>query len=317
VQSAARNYEIAARKLPGDLRARPCSGLGFCGSTRRTHRAAGDFEELRKADAGQPLALEAGVYLGRIYLEKKEFKKAELFWPLLQDAKMGVEAACGRRAGCEARDSRRSGQVLTRPISRHSDDAAWPNCFTNMAARWPAGAVRGAGGTFSRIAAQFPAAPQRARPCACRRFARIGRRNSRRAWSKAAPSWAISPRRGRPELMFLEAENLFFLDRTEEALAAYRKFLQAAPTHASAEAAHWRTGQALYQQQKWEDARRELEPLARKQDAGALLTQAGFLAGDCCYQTEQWAPALEHLPVHPGASSGSQCRPGLVESRLD
>lgn len=325
-KNAADNYEIAARKIKGDLAADALFRLGFLRFNQQDFNAATrDFEQLRREHPDNPLAPQSGIYLGRIHLEKSNFSKAEpLLRGLLSDPGVGPDAALWLARGLNRqKKSREASATLDRASERFAKDPRLP-LLLHESGRILLDQEKfaEASKTFGRIVTAFAASPQA--PEALRLQALCLHRDRQfKASLELCRGYLgrYSTNAGAAAVSFLEAENRFFLEQRDEALAAYRKFLGAWPNDRNAEAAHWRIGQLLYQQEQWKDALRELEPLARQQNASPFLAQAGFFAGDCCFRADQWDAAIEYfdryLAEHPREANADLAllKVGLAWSR--
>ncbi len=97
------------------------------------------------------------------------------------------------------------------------------------------------------------------------------------------------------EVRFTRAEDLFFLERADDALKDYRAFLDACPTHASVPAARYRIVTLLHRKGACEEALREAEPLLKDLKRDTAFTQLDFMAGDCLFKLERWEEAIVRL----------------------
>ena len=96
------------------------------------------------------------------------------------------------------------------------------------------------------------------------------------------------------DVKFLAAENHFFLDQHAQAITAFNGFLKAHGQHAQAQAARMRVGQAEFTLKNWKKALAALEPLVKDGAKGPVFDQLEFLVGDAHYQEGNWAEAIRN-----------------------
>ena len=97
------------------------------------------------------------------------------------------------------------------------------------------------------------------------------------------------------DAQFMKAENLFMLDRLDEAAAAYQSFAGAHKEHANAMSAGFRVAQILHDQGKWDECLAIASPMLQKKPEGRLFSQLPFIVGDCLFRQEKWAEAVKSL----------------------
>lgn len=100
---------------------------------------------------------------------------------------------------------------------------------------------------------------------------------------------------------FMRAENLFLLNRAEEATKAYAEFLATHKDHPSALAAEFRRAQIHHLAGRWEESLASAKPLLAKKPEGRLFAQLSFVVGDCLFRQEKWAEAIPPLEDFVGA----------------
>jgi len=78
IENALKNHEIVARQLKGKLSVNALFRMGYIKFMNKDYRSAiKDFSDLRALFTKSEYAPEAGIYLGRCYLEQKEFGRAQ------------------------------------------------------------------------------------------------------------------------------------------------------------------------------------------------------------------------------------------------
>ncbi len=105
------------------------------------------------------------------------------------------------------------------------------------------------------------------------------------------------------EVLFVRAEDLYFLDQMDDAATAYSHFVSAYPTNGSAGAATFRIGQIQHKKGLWAEAAKTIAPLVAKQPKGNVYSQLNFIAGDCNFRLEQWGEAVSNLTVFVNAQN--------------
>jgi len=96
-----------------------------------------------------------------------------------------------------------------------------------------------------------------------------------------------------PDARFMRAENLFLLDRLDDAAKAYGEFLAAHKEHPNGMAAGYRLAQIHHDQGRWDECLALATPLLGKKPEGRLYAQLRFIVGDCLFRKEQWADAVK------------------------
>ncbi len=106
-------------------------------------------------------------------------------------------------------------------------------------------------------------------------------------------SFAAHPLAG--DARFIRAENLFLLNRPDEATTAYEAFLAADANHPNRTAAAYRVAQIRHGQGRWADCLAATAPLLADKDAAARYAQLPFMVGDCQFRQEKWPEAIAAL----------------------
>ena len=87
---------------------------------------------------------------------------------------------------------------------------------------------------------------------------------------------------------FLRGENLYLLNRGDEAAKAYTEFIQHHKAHGNVFAAKMRIAQIHHNAKRWPQALAVSGPLLAQQPEGRLFTQLAFVVGDCYFRQEKW-----------------------------
>ncbi|MEE2706545.1 MAG: tetratricopeptide repeat protein [Planctomycetota bacterium] len=103
------------------------------------------------------------------------------------------------------------------------------------------------------------------------------------------------------DVRFLHAENLFLLNRLDEAATAYGTFISAHQEHANRLAAEFRIAQVHHHKQKWVESNKLAVPLLAKKPDGRLFAQLSFVVGENYFRSGEWAKAVEPFESFVGA----------------
>jgi TolA-binding protein len=93
----------------------------------------------------------------------------------------------------------------------------------------------------------------------------------------------------------MRAENLFLLNRLDEATKAYEEFTASHADHANAQAAAFRLAQIHHDQGRWEQCLAIATPMLAQNSEGRLFAQLPFIVGDCHFRQGKWAESLPGL----------------------
>ena len=99
------------------------------------------------------------------------------------------------------------------------------------------------------------------------------------------------------EVAFVRAENLFLLNRLDQAAKAYQAFAAASPDPAQTDIALFRVTLIQYRTNGWENAVAAGEPLLTRKPKGDLFAPLPFLVGDAAFRLGQWGRAVTNLAV--------------------
>jgi TolA-binding protein len=97
------------------------------------------------------------------------------------------------------------------------------------------------------------------------------------------------------DVRFMRAENLFLLNRGDEAAKAYTAFLTAHKDHANVPPARLRIAQVHHLAGRWDEALASAGPLLATKPEGGLFAQLSFVVGDCLFRQEKWGEAIQPL----------------------
>ena len=97
------------------------------------------------------------------------------------------------------------------------------------------------------------------------------------------------------DVAFLQSENLFLLEKYDGAAKGFTAFTGKYNSHPQVPAANYRIGSSHYNQKKWAEALKVLNPLAKDDGVRAKFKQLDFLVGDCNFRTGVWAAAIKYF----------------------
>ncbi len=97
------------------------------------------------------------------------------------------------------------------------------------------------------------------------------------------------------EARFMKAENLFLLNRLDEASKGYSDFLAAHADHPNKVAAVFRQAQIHHAAGRWEECLKAAGTVAAAKPAGSLYAQLPFMIGDSLFRQQKWEDALPSL----------------------
>ena len=94
---------------------------------------------------------------------------------------------------------------------------------------------------------------------------------------------------------FLRGENLYLLNRGDEAVKAYTDFINAHKEHSRVFAARMRIAQIHHLAKRWPQALASAGPLLAQKPEGQFFAQLSFVAGDCHFRQEKWEASVKPL----------------------
>ncbi|GEM_PF-352585 len=113
---------------------------------------------------------------------------------------------------------------------------------------------------------------------------------------------------------FMQAENLFLLDRLDEAAKAYKEYLATDSDHPNRTAATFRVAQIAHDQRRWDDCLAAAAPLLESKPKGRLYAPLPMMIGDCYFRQEKWSEALPPLRefVSRHVTAGEDGKPAVT-----
>jgi len=300
LKGAATEYENAARNTKGERAEEALFRLGFVRFQLKIYdQAAKDFGDYRSKHKKGPHYQQAGVLEGRAHLENKAFAKAEsTFDNLIKESKAGAEVYLWRARVYQRQDKYAEAiKVLTDATVKFAADPIAPVLLFDLGNNlFGQDKYAEAHKPFTQIIQHHKTFGQI--PDAIRLSAHCLHYEKKFAESNKLCAHYLASHAGKPkaaDVAFLQAENLLFLSEHEKAVQAYRKFIAANAMHSQINVAKLRVGQSYYQQKKWPEALKELEPLAALKDAPKIFAEVDFMVASCHYENEKWDKAITYF----------------------
>ncbi len=94
---------------------------------------------------------------------------------------------------------------------------------------------------------------------------------------------------------FLRGENLFLLNKGDDAAKAYTEFLNGHKDHPKVYAAQMRIAQIHHHAKRWDQALASAKPLLASKPEGKFFAQLSFVVGDCLFRKEKWRESTSPL----------------------
>jgi len=315
LDEAAAKYAAAVTGFKGAVAAEVYYRLGFVRFTQQKYDEAIEaFDQSIKTEKGGAFSDEALLYLGRSWLEKKEYTKAiQYLQPLSGKSKPGTGRKPRKRTSATAepnvqaalwlaRAYSRQGKhenaatILAEAIPKHSHSILLPDLlFDHGNALMVRERFAEASASFAKILPMqdWPQMNDVMRLHAvCLHRARDYQNSLKSADQFLA---GFNSDKLVADVLFVKAENLYFLNELDDAAGVYSHFLSTYPTHSSAGAATFRLGQIHHKKGLWAEAVKVIAPLLAKQPEGKVYSQLNFIAGDCHFRLENWREAVTNL----------------------
>lgn len=97
------------------------------------------------------------------------------------------------------------------------------------------------------------------------------------------------------DMRFMKGENLYLLNRADEAAVAYNDFITKDKEHDKQMVAAFRVAQIFHGKGEWDKALAGARPLLEKKPEGTLFAQLSFVVGDCLFRQEKWEDSIAPL----------------------
>ena len=298
IDSAIKNNEIVARQLKGKLAVNALFRMGYIKFMQKEYRSAiRDFSDLKALYTEDKLAPEAGIYMGRCYLEMKEYGRAQAaFGALTEQNPVQAKATLWLSETLLRQKKYDSVIDILKPALRSfTGDTLYPNLLFNYAnALMGQKKYKAASAEFAKVVNDFDEFTLTADALRMDAFCQNRAGDYRKSLDLCESFMQkFSENPSAEDVGFLRAENLFFLDKYADAIKAYRTFIPWEGLGTYTNEAMFRIASALCNMKKWDDALIEMKPLLQRNVSGEFFEQLYFIAGLCEYNLENYEPAIK------------------------
>jgi len=97
------------------------------------------------------------------------------------------------------------------------------------------------------------------------------------------------------DMRFMKGENLYLLNRVDEAATAFSDFIAKDKEHDKQLVAAFRIAQVFHGKGEWDKALASAGPLLAKKPEGRLFSQLSYVVGDCLFRQMKWAESIAPL----------------------
>ncbi|MGF1484062.1 MAG: tetratricopeptide repeat protein [Opitutales bacterium] len=300
LDNAAVHHELVARKINGHFAGEALFRLGFIRFLQENYESAAKaFRELRTRFPESPFEGDAGIYLGRAKLEQAKFDEARAqFIALQKHPKSAAEAFLwlGKTFLREERFEEAK-KTLEPALTQFAKHELLPDLHFDYANALLGLEEFGAAALFFEKASDgFVAKDRAADALRLNAFALNRDKTYERSLASAETFVELYPNDPYiQDVAFLRAENLYFLNRRDEAAVAYQHFIPFQGSGPYTNEAHFRIAQYQVQQKKWTLAYSHLEPLLTTTPQGPFFDQLNYLAGLSAFELESWQESAERF----------------------
>jgi len=294
---AAVEYAKAAEVMTGQAAAEVYYRLGYVAFRQAKYDdAIAAFAKSLKAHGQGPMAEQCNLFMGRAYLEKKDYNRACRHLEGLSRGKSAsAPAACLwlARVYSRQRKHNEAAGILGQALQRFRNTASGPDLLFDHAnalivQKKYAESAKSLGSVLDKKDwAQRNDVLRLYSVC-------LHRSGDYRNSLKYADQFLAEYKNDKllPEVLFVRGESLYLLGELDKGLAALKTYLEKAPDHANADAATLRIVQTLHKQGKWRDAIRTAAPLLKKDPKEEFFGQLKFVVGECHFRLSSWHTAI-------------------------
>ena len=294
---AAEQYVKAAEVMTGQAAAEVYYRLGYVGFQQQKYDdAIAAFGKSLKAHGQGPMAAQCNLFIGRAYLEKKDYNRNRQYLEgLSRGNSASAPAACLWLARAYSRQGkhREAAGILGQALQRFRNTASGPDLLFDHANALVAqkkftDAAKSLGSVLDKKDwAQRNDVLRLYSVC-------LHRSGDYKNSLKHAEEFITNYKddKNLPEVLFVRGESLYLLGELDKSLAALKTYLDKAPGHANADAAIFRTTQALHKQGKWREAIKTAAPILKKNPQDEFFAQLKFVVGECHFRLSGWHAAI-------------------------
>ena len=242
----------------------------------------------------------ARLYLGRAYLETKDYKRATSYLKQLSSSKESTLKAPATlwlaRTYSRQNSSATVITILTPVIGSFAKTPEMPGMLNELATaymrtkKYPEAA-----GLFARARA-ISKPPQSIEFLRLQAYC-LNRAKQYDASIKLTHDFLANHAGDAttPDVLFIKAENLMMLKKPVDALAIYTKILADAPKHKRIPLTHFRVAQIHIGAKQWDSAVKHLTALLAGDHSDPTFKQANFMLGDCYFHLSKWTETIAAL----------------------
>jgi len=298
IENAIKNHDIVARQLKGKLSVNALFRLGYIKFMQKEYRSAiRDFSDLRALYTDSEYAPEAGIYLGRCYLEMKDYARAQAaFGGLTEKNPVQAKATLWLSETFLRQQEYESAIAVLKPaLRKFARDKLFPNLLFNYGnALMGQKKYKLASAEFEKVVNNYKEFTLTADALRMDAFCLNRAGENQKSFEKCEVFIKRFPEDPSAEdVGFMKAENLFFLDKYPEAIKAYRQFIPWEGLGNYTNEAMFRIASAQCNMKKWDDALTEMKPLLQREVKGEFFEQLYFIAGLCEYNLDDLEGAIK------------------------
>lgn len=297
---AAEQYAVALKGEEEPLAAEVQFRLGFAQMSQEKYgEASATFRQVLARKPTEDLKLNASLHLGRALLEKGEFQPAEqALAPVAKaDSRFAAEATLWlARVWSRQAQYDKALQILEPAASRFQRDKLAPDIHFDCGnALMAVGRFEDGAAAFARVRGfkDWPQANDAVRLQALCLHSAGRFDESLAAASEFLARFPSDP--AVPEVLFLKAENLYLLDRLDEAAPQFAAAAKADSEQSLSDEANLRIAQIHQRRGRWQDAIDAAAPLVARASEDSALRQVHFVLGDSYFRLEKWDEAITNL----------------------
>lgn len=299
-EEAARNHTMVAREIKGNFAANALFRLGFIRFLQNRYRdAIKDFSDLRAIYPNNEYSAEAGIFLGRSYLELDEYREADsIFSALINDPRVAGEAVLWRGKSLLRQKSFEEARLVLEPAPENfrANEVLEELYFELGNAYLGLEQFNRAATAFRRVSNEFPDSPLVADSLRLQAFALHRSGNYPESLERCeAYLGRFKSTSDALDVDFLRAENLFFMERMDEALAVYRGFVPWEGTTPYSQEARFRIVQIFARGDAWDSVLREAQPLLGGPLADPFFETLKYLVGIAHFNLGEWGRSSRYL----------------------
>ena len=311
LDESGKNHEIIVKKIKGKFTANSLFRLGYINFLQKKyHSAIREFSDLRSIFAKSQYYAESGIFLGRSYMQTKDYLKAQsVLGALLDNKEVGAEAHLWLgRVFIERKDYNKAIDILSAGTKKYNSGENYPKLMFELAnAKMLNKQFVDSGMILADLNTKYPNIDLNRDALKFEAFSY----NRAKMYKKSvvACSNYLQKYPGSKEtidIAFLKAENLFFLDDNKKALEEFKKFIPIQGKDKYTNEATYRLAQCYSDLKDWKPALTEAESLISdysEVEGDDFYDQLYYIAGVASYQINDWRKAIKYLKEYLSSHS--------------